>query len=176
MLQSNLRRFWKAIKPDNKSAISLCDNMGTPIADSEVPDALNLAFCSVFTKASTDALPHFPYFNFPPMEGIEFRAEGIVKVIDSLKCSSSCGIDGINANRTAREISTRIALHVKYACSAILCIIFQHSLDTGTVPDDWRTGKVIPVFKKGDRSSPGNYRPISLTSICSKIMEHVIYS
>lgn len=167
MLQSNLRRFWKAIKPDNKSAISLCDNMGTPIADSEVPDALNLAFCSVFTKASSDALPHFPYFNFPPMEGIEFRAEGIVKVIDSLKCSSSCGIDGINA---------KALKSTKYACSAILCIIFQHSLDTGTVPDDWRTGKVIPVFKKGDRSSPGNYRPISLTSICSKIMEHVIYS
>lgn len=167
MLQSNPRRFWKAIKPDDRGSISLCDNTGAAIADSDVPDALNLAFCSVFTKESADALPHFPYFNFPAMEGIEFRAEGIAKVIESLKCSSSCGIDGINA---------KVLKSTKNVCSSILCIIFQHSLDTGTVPNDWKIGKVIPVFKKGDRSSPGNYRPISLTSICSKIMEHVIYS
>lgn len=54
--------------------------------------------------------------------------------------------------------------------------IFQQSLVTGEVPDDWRVGKVVPVHKGGSKSSPFNYRPISLTCIASKVMEHVICS
>ena len=44
------------------------------------------------------------------------------------------------------------------------------------LPEDWKIANVIPVFKKGNRSHPSNYRPISLTSICCKIMEHIVYS
>ena len=42
--------------------------------------------------------------------------------------------------------------------------------------DEWKTANIIPIFKKGYRTSTGNYRPISLTSICSKLLEHIIYS
>ena len=35
---------------------------------------------------------------------------------------------------------------------------------------------IVPIFKKGNKSSPSNYSPISLTSICCKILEHIIYS
>ena len=58
----------------------------------------------------------------------------------------------------------------------MLTFIFQQSLDTGTVPDDWKMALVTPVFKKGKRSAPENYRPVSLTSICCKINEHIIVS
>jgi hypothetical protein len=50
------------------------------------------------------------------------------------------------------------------------------SSDVTTDPSDWKTTIVAPVFKKGDRGQPSNYRPISLTSICCKIMEHIIHS
>jgi hypothetical protein len=60
--------------------------------------------------------------------------------------------------------------------SPILTIIFQQSLDTGEVPSDWRLANISPIFKKGDRSVPSNYRPVSITSICSKIIEHIIFS
>ena len=56
-----------------------------------------------------------------------------------------------------------------------LSIIFQSSLDNGEVPLDWKDALVAPLFKEGDRSQPANYRPMSLTSICSKIMEHIIH-
>ena len=56
----------------------------------------------------------------------------------------------------------------------ILQIIFSKSLQTGEIPSDWRNANVAPVFKKGSKCYPENYRPISLTCICSKVMEHII--
>ena len=44
------------------------------------------------------------------------------------------------------------------------------------MPDDWRTANVTPVYKKGQKYLADNYRPISLTSVCCKIMEHIIAS
>ena len=56
---------------------------------------------------------------------------------------------------------------------AITCI-FQISLDTGILPDDWTNANISPIFKKGDRHLPENYRPVSLTSVISKLLEHII--
>ena len=55
-----------------------------------------------------------------------------------------------------------------------LCIIFERSLRLHQVPADWREANVTPIFKKGDKSDPGNYRPISLTSQVCKILESII--
>ena len=55
-------------------------------------------------------------------------------------------------------------------------MIFHKSLATGEVPGDWRTAYITPVFKKGQKYQADNYRRISLTSVCFKIMEHVIAS
>jgi len=55
-----------------------------------------------------------------------------------------------------------------------LSIIFQQSFDTGQVREDWKLAVVSPIFKKGKKSDPGNYRPVSLTSVPCKIMEAMI--
>ena len=55
-----------------------------------------------------------------------------------------------------------------------LAVLFQKSLDTGIVPNDWKLADVAPVFKKGDRKLPSNYRPISLTPLICKVLESVI--
>ena len=101
------------------------------------------------------------------MPDITFCSNGIAKLIDSLKLTSSCGIDGINA---------KMLKNTKSIVSTLLCHIFQQSLSSGVVPEDWRVGKIVPVPKKGPSSLCSSYRPISLTSVCSKLMEHVIYS
>ena len=50
--------------------------------------------------------------------------------------------------------------------------LFQTSINTGEVPQDWREANISSIFKKGDRTVAGNYRPVSLNSVISKIMEH----
>jgi len=45
----------------------------------------------------------------------------------------------------------------------------------GNLPEDWLTANVTPIFKKGDRANPSNYRPISVTSIRCKLLEHILY-
>ena len=56
--------------------------------------------------------------------------------------------------------------------SPSLCLIFQASLDPGVLPDIWKSVSVVRIYKKGS----SNCRPVSLTCICSKILEHVICS
>ena len=65
---------------------------------------------------------------------------------------------------------------LKISLHPILAIIFNKPFQTGTVPDDWKTANVSAVFKKGERYDPANYRPVSLTCLCCKMLEHIIVS
>lgn len=55
-----------------------------------------------------------------------------------------------------------------------LTVIFKKSIEEGKIPLIWKKAHVTAIFKKGQRSDPSNYRPISLTSIPGKIMERII--
>lgn len=66
--------------------------------------------------------------------------------------------------------------NTKHLSVVILSHIFQQSLSSRVVPRDCKVDKVIPMPKKCPSSYPSNYRPISLTWVCSKIMEHIIYT
>ena len=53
-------------------------------------------------------------------------------------------------------------------------IIFRKSVAEGVVPQEWKRANITPLFKKGSRSDPSNYRPVSLTSHVGKILGAII--
>ena len=55
-------------------------------------------------------------------------------------------------------------------------MIFQRSINQGKLPNIWKDANVSPVFKKGDKSEPSNYQPISLTCVLCKVLEHIVAS
>ena len=86
-------------------------------------------------------------------------------MIDNLKVESASGPDGIPP-RVIKELKNEIVKP--------LTILFQKSMETGKIPDEWRKAEVTPIFKKGKKSDPGNYRPVSLTCVIGKMMERLV--
>ena len=60
--------------------------------------------------------------------------------------------------------------------SGSLCYLKNYSMMSGTIPNEWKLARVIPIFKYGDRTDPNNYRPISILLILSKILERAVHS
>ena len=69
------------------------------------------------------------------------------------------------------EIPARILKEYAHEFAPYLASFYNISLSIGEVPSDWRQANVIPVFKKGEKYLASNYRPVSLTCICCKVLE-----
>jgi len=53
-------------------------------------------------------------------------------------------------------------------------MLFQSFMSVGKIPLEWKSAVITPLYKKGVSSDPSNYRPVSLTSVFSKLMERVL--
>lgn len=99
------------------------------------------------------------------LEDIEFDEEDIRDSVMKISPTASAGPDGLPALLLRECIE-----ELKYP----LMLFWRTSLDVGYLPKSLKISRVIPIFKGGDRCAPENYRPISLTSHVSKIIERII--
>ncbi|MCG8078312.1 MAG: reverse transcriptase family protein, partial [Candidatus Thiodiazotropha taylori] len=102
-----------------------------------------------------------------PMPDIQISENGILKLLNNLKPGKAAGPDGIRPV-LLKELRVELAPIIK--------VIFERSLQTGKLPADWCKAKITPIFKKGDKSLAANYRPISLTCILCRVLEHILAS
>ena len=138
---------------------------GTTDNDLAKAKLLNNQFTSVFTRENTNMIPTLSGTPFPDMDHIEITVDGVTNLLSNLKSNKAGGPDKITA-RFLKEMASFLA--------PSLTLLFKDSFTI--LPDDWKRANVIPVYKKGDRYCAANYRPISLTCIVCKIMEHIICS
>ena len=83
----------------------------------------------------------------------------MLRTLDAHKASRPDGMPAHLLKETCEEIAPSLTLASMQQC---------------TLPIDQKEANV-PSFKKGDRSIASNYRPVSLTSICSILLEHIVY-
>lgn len=124
-------------------------------------------FNSVFTKDNVNNIPLFQQGTRcqSSLVTVQFTPDEVKKSILSLKTDSSSGPDDIPS----------IFLHKCVdSLSEIFVLAMNESLAKGIIPKKWSEAVVIPIFKKGNRFIPANYRPISLTCNTSKSMEKII--
>ena len=162
----NPKEFFRYVREKKtiKSTIGLLLSAeGEIVTDErETADILNDYFASVFT-VEEDREETTPYQMTVAAQLflVDITEEDVMRVIDTLKICKSPGPD---------KIYPRILKEVKEAICKPLCAIFNLSLRTGKVVSEWKLANVTPLFKKGDKFNPGNYRPISLTSVVCKLM------
>ena len=99
------------------------------------------------------------------MEDIKITVEDVREKLNGLNIGKSPGPDGVHP-RMLKELASELCRPLE--------IIFSQSIIEGKLPDDWKKADITALHKKGDKHNPENYRPISLTSICSKILEKII--
>ena len=163
----NLWSFIKSRKMETTGIAPLKGQDNKTYNDNETKaNILNTHFASSFSNPGDKEIS----INLNKIEelgNLNIEEKGINKLLANLKPNKACGPDNI-PSRLLKELSNEL--------SPIFTILFQASINQGRVPKDWKLANVSPLFKKGDKSDPGNYRPVSLTSITCKILEHIIYS
>ena len=127
------------------------------------------------SQQSTDSLPHndgsLPEFPSRVSQdtfsnNIEITAHRVLYFINKCKTGSAPGPDGI---------PVQFLKQFKFPLLQPLVVLYRYLMDCGQIPSQWKLADVTPVFKKGLASDVCNYRPISLTSVFSKLFERVIH-
>ena len=109
--------------------------------------------------------PNLP--DYPSCGDISITEDGVRKLLLNLNPNKACGPDGI---------TPRLLKMVTEELTPALTLLYRISYLSGTLPKDWKQANITPVFEKGEKYNAANYRPISLTCVACKLMEHIITS
>jgi len=120
-----------------------------------------------YSPKKTSPLQDLGKSPFPDAPQIQVTSNGVLKLMHGLNPHTATGPD---------SISSQFLREMAHPLAPALALVFQASLDQGQIPDDWHTAHITPIYKKGDKSKASNYRPVSLTSITCKLLEHIIHS
>ena len=170
-LQENPKSFWSYIKtcrsdhigiPSLRTSTKLCAT-----AAPEKAESLNDYFQFVFTQEHPHPLPNKGPSPYPTIGHLHIHRPGVVKQLKNINPAKASGPD---------ELPPKLLKLVAHEIAPALSFIFQQSYNCGVVPTQWRQALVAPIHKSGLKSDPSNYRPISLTCICCKVMEHIVLS
>ena len=133
--------------------------------DKEKCEVLNDFFSSVFVDEGDGPVPTFTSDYKSELSNISITNEDMQKALYKLNSTKSPGPDQVHP-RVLKELAQQLSYPLRR--------LFEKTLRDGKIPKSWKVAEVKPIFKKGKKNSPGNYRPVSLTSIICKVFESFI--
>ena len=129
---------------------------------------LSEQFKSVFTRDNPEVEDtRLPGLDLPDLRPLNISPQGVEQLLKDINPRKASGPDEVPA-RVLHKLATEVA--------PALTAIFSQSIETGELPSHLKKAWIAPVFKKGSRAEPANYRPVSLTSIACKTLEHIVCS
>ena len=152
-LSSNPKRFWSFIKSKSTGV--------SPMKDSD-----GKTYSTLNTNEDKSTIPDKRPSPHPTMGPIEITENGVFKLLSNLKVHKAAG----------QHIPTQLLRKLAPISTPMQTTLFQASINQGTIPPEWKEANVVPIFKKGDKSRASNYRPVSLTVVTCKMLEHIICS
>ncbi|XP_072021949.1 uncharacterized protein [Amphiura filiformis] len=138
------KQFWsfiKSLKNDSSGIPALKDAHGGLVTcNRQKAELLNCQYQKQFTQERLEDLPTEPESNIPSMPNITIREEGVCKLLSDLNPFKATGPD---------EISPWVLKTAAKELSPALTVLFQLTLDSGVVPEDWLCANITPIYKKG---------------------------
>ena len=173
-VKDNSKSFFSYVRSKQRTKAKvgpLKDKGGKVINDDRLAaNLLNEYFSSVFTKENYNNAP-VPKQIFQgniQTEGllfIEITEEMVANKLEKLDVNKCPGLD---------DMHPKLLFELREELIEPLTKLFSYSIKNGVVPLEWKEAGVVPLFKKGKKSEPENYRPVSLTSLICKIMESIL--
>ena len=169
------KQFWSAYrsitKKINRIPSVISDEISSATSSLDRATMFNSKFTSYFNHPtvnfSVPSISTISDINRPTLSTIQCNEDDVMEVLGGIRTRTACGPDGITSvmlKKCAPSISKPLST------------IFNSSLATGRLPSSWKYSNVVPIFKSGDPEIVDNYRPISLLSLVSKILERIVHN
>ena len=170
-VKANPRDFYRYInsqRKDTQGIPPLKRKNGKDVAQSDLEKAeeFNDQFTDVFNKNEHIQVPLLDRSALF-MNDIVVSKDRVFKLLKGLNPSKALGPD---------ELHPRVLKELAIELVPVFAHLFQQSIDAGKIPKKWSLANICPLFKKSDRSLVCNYRPVSLTCVPCKLLEHIVCS
>ena len=160
------KKFWAHVKyQSNSCRIPNCVSYSDQLRfhPKEQAELFNTFFFNQFSDPSSYDID-ISYLNDSNFD-IDFDHRTVRKLLSNINSNKAQGPDGIHG-----KILKNCAVGLAFP----LTCIFRASYNSGHIPEEWKLANVVPIFKKGDKASVENYRPISLTCLVMKVFERIV--
>lgn len=168
-LKEKPKKFWSYTKSRKQDQIGIPRlNVNSKVMSDSTSKAevLSNHFQQIFTKEDLSFISNKGRSDIPAMDSVLFNRESIINLLKNLDSKKANGPD---------KLPTTLLKITASEIAEVVTFLFTQSYESGQLPNDWRNVHVVPVFKKGEKHDTCDYRPVSLTAVLCKIMEHVIY-
>ena len=170
------KKFWSTISsiiPGKRGPSKLIwlkdEKSAQDIDQDKVSQYMNSFFTNIGSDLAKKHTRNWVYFGDRvqnSLEQFQTDADEVIELLKEIECLKSSGLD---------ELSSRICKDAFLVLHDQLTHIFNCSLRYGLFPDQWKVARVVPLFKGGNKTLVGNYRPISLLPLPGKILEKIVH-